>query len=324
MQSFSSNTRMEETAAETMEGDAVTISLETDTVKLVGKLGSASAARLGKLGVPLFGQGLSSAAVFFASLNVAGVGIAVGDYALAVGIVSLAVTLAFAALRHKAPEKLEQPVPRFGNVQNAFFAGLLCWWCACIPSSEIRRITYRRARSAHLPARAPPAVAPVLRRLPGTTVLTFRGPFTVASNGFFGAWFGLFFAFRLLQLGAPEGGILDKVRTASLSASVTAMLSVCSADVFLASLQHVGLAEGRWGVLCSAISLVVLTACAIFSSRKARRAGSIVLMLLWSAGVGVLTFRAPFLAASNGFFGAWGALLCALAFSFEMSRSPEV
>jgi len=253
-------------------------------VSVVAKIRSAGEAKLGIEGVPLLTLGIASAVVLFASTSTAGVGYLLGDYALAVGIISLMTALSIPLIRRYSPQCLQRqpPLEQCGSMLAVIYAFLVVWW------------------------------------IPGAGFLTFQGPFVLASNGFFAAWAALLAACRLVQLTAGDDGTIGKMRSASASASAAALIGVCSGMVLLASIPAVSSTEGGWGIVCSVISIVAVAMCSLVSpSQQVRRAVALFLLALWLAGVGVLTFRGPFVAAGNGFFGAWGALVYAIAFAFE-------
>jgi len=224
--------------------------------------------------------------VLFASTRYAGIGYTLGDYSLAAGVVSLAAVLSVVTLQRFSPPALQRqsPIKYCSSSLQLIYACLILWW------------------------------------LLGAGFLTFRGPFTVASNGFFASWVGLLASCRLFQLTASEGDAISTLSHASHSASAAAVLGICSIAVLLASLPSASSTEGTWGIVCSVVSVVTVVACWVaITTRKARRVASLFLLCLWLAGVGVLTFRGPFIAAGNGFFASWGALVCAIAFAFEES-----
>lgn len=48
---------------------------------------------------------------------------------------------------------------------------------------------------------------------------------------------------------------------------------------------------------------------------------SVFLLLWWIMGTGIITFKGPFVATSNGWFGAWGSLLATVKWSIGLKRS---
>ena len=52
-------------------------------------------------------------------------------------------------------------------------------------------------------------------------------------------------------------------------------------------------------------------------SAAIRRAAALLLLALWVVAAGVLTFRGPFVATGNGYFGTWLGFACALAFAWQ-------
>lgn len=101
---------------------------------------------------------------------------------------------------------------------------------------------------------------------------------------------------------------------------------VASAVVLAQSCMHrADLASGYyiWAVICSAISAFICLMSMmclgpyVLHARTADKVHanlgfiSLFLAMLWVAGVGVLTFTAPYLNTGNGYFGAWAALIMA-------------
>ena len=60
-----------------------------------------------------------------------------------------------------------------------------------------------------------------------------------------------------------------------------------------------------------------MQSCAEKCTRALRRASAVLLLVLWIVAAGVLTFRGPFVATGNGFFGSWLGFVCALAFAWQ-------
>jgi len=48
---------------------------------------------------------------------------------------------------------------------------------------------------------------------------------------------------------------------------------------------------------------------------------SVVLLIWWIFGTGIITFHAPFIMTSNGWFGAWGGLLATVKWSIGIKQS---
>lgn len=211
-----------------------------------------------------------------------------GNYAVAASVLSLVLCLALHALSKFKPALLEKRVmtaPKLGelNLLQVLALFLLLWWILA------------------------------------ATIVTFEGPFVVTSNGYLSAWAGLYFAAALAaQLLEP---VAQKMRSAAELTGrprLLAGIALCGGCVMLASIEHVDSepfkSESAWGVSVGVLTLVIAAAALFFAAKitpKAGKALSVLLLVMWVCGIGVLTFEGPFLATGNGFFGAWGGLFCA-------------
>jgi len=141
--------------------------------------------------------------------------------------------------------------------------------------------------------------------LVGASILTFEGPFTIASNGYFGCWAALVIATFWL-FGSTES--LQNIQFATVTASVILIIATCVGD-------HLSSGEGIFAIILASLTLALVL---FLMSGLVKLAGnvSMVLMLLlgaaWIAGAIVLTFFSPFTLAGNGYFATWAGLFCVL------------
>jgi len=161
----------------------------------------------------------------------------------------------------------------------------------------------------------------------GWFVATFDAPYWFTGNGFFGCWVALYYAFELAD---TAGGLGLQQRAESTTKSIPRALlgaTLGSAVVLVAityngcwGLQHDSWCS--WAFVCSCVSLVLCVflciVMAIGSGSKVEGALPHVAVFLfswWIIGTGIMTFQGPFLATTNGYFGAWlavasSAVLC--------------
>mmetsp|Transcript_16881 Transcript_16881/g.28054 ORF Transcript_16881/g.28054 Transcript_16881/m.28054 type:complete len:420 (+) Transcript_16881:35-1294(+) len=225
-------------------------------------------------------------------------------YAIAVGTVSLAFTiglLLFATLRPNVFQAVSVPLPRDKgtlNMSQIFSLFLLTWWSV------------------------------------GTGVLTFHAPYTETSNAYFSCWGALFCSVLLCAysytqvnsawkaLSEATDDMIGTKQEADSTMQVTAILMVCSATLFLASVDHLGSGYGGYAFACGLLSMIVITLAGFL--KKTNRMGppgqkgfAVLLLLLWIFAAGVLTFDRPFKSTGNGFFASWVGLISASSLTYK-------
>jgi len=180
----------------------------------------------------------------------------------------------------------------------------------------------------------------------GTGVATFEAPYAagmaggggVAGNGYFGCWAALI-ASVILMMNAfgqnevgdnAEADLSNAAKHLKVSKNLFA-LGIISLVVMIAAAincDKLGACEeyDGWAVACAAISFVTclvliimffLDACPDCLPEAAKWI-SLVLFVWWIAGVWCMTFKRPFEAPGNGYFGSWFAVAFAGLWCLEM------
>uniref|UniRef100_A0A7S4BHK4 Ammonium transporter AmtB-like domain-containing protein n=1 Tax=Chrysotila carterae TaxID=13221 RepID=A0A7S4BHK4_CHRCT len=159
------------------------------------------------------------------------------------------------------------------------------------------------------------AVCMSLWWLPGTGVLTYRDPFTFLGNGYFGAWAGLVGSLAWLASIVGTGGIENTQRGPMIG------LIVSSIALLIACVDHDEEKdpETSFGIALSVVTAVLAAGMLFLSPLKpiVLKACAALLVPLWIAGAGVLTFKDPFKAAGNGYFSSWAGLFFAFATALD-------
>jgi len=156
----------------------------------------------------------------------------------------------------------------------------------------------------------------------GWFIGTFNAPYRITGNGFFGCWVALISSFLLAD---SAGGLRLQQRAESGSACIPRSLlglALGSIVVFTA-VTYNGCWGGHgtwctWAFICSCVSMVMcIFLCIVIAVGSGDKVASaiqptaIFLLIWWTAGTGIMTFEHPFKATSNGYFGAWLALVSA-------------
>jgi len=181
---------------------------------------------------------------------------------------------------------------------------------------------------------------------PAALWLTFGPPFVTTSNGYFALWAGMICIFKLTLRPPPlepegeeelgrgpnaDGAFVvgDSTLMQKQRAYIWGQLS-CAAVLVLATAAK-STSVDLWGYSLS-VGIVALVASCTSACLQANSAGSRVLfspaklgpitlsrlvstflLLWWLVGTLLLTIVSPFAFTGNGYFAAWGGLLCALA-----------
>ena len=158
----------------------------------------------------------------------------------------------------------------------------------------------------------------------GAITLTFYGPFTVTSNGYFACWAALIFSVAMLvatlgriaaeQTDAAKAALREKRSLAGLLVASAVMIGACISRAYMLA---VGIAEVAYPLVC-AIATVVCVSVMLLAATKLPDLGKALLALtmlgMWIATLYVATFGlGPFAVTGNGFFAAWlGVIFAAL------------
>jgi hypothetical protein len=163
----------------------------------------------------------------------------------------------------------------------------------------------------------------------GTGFMTFKSPFVLTTNGYFGAWLTLGSALLLCQ--AHSDSLRALIGRVGEHGPGLAILALASATLFLKALIDIISASQYkvsgnliWALVGSGVSLLICMVVASFFTRvnDGFKWIALGLTILWGFLVGVLTFDAPYTITSNAYFACWVGL-CAAA--FMLSRAfPEV
>jgi len=200
-------------------------------------------------------------------------------YAISVASVSFGICLILQTMEFLKPGFLQKPVVGEHSSEKLCSVFLLLWWII------------------------------------GTGIITFKGPFTVTSNGWFGAWGGLISSCQWC-IG------LDFASYNSQSREIKYLLNLvfCSIVAILASISPLRVKSYNFegagvSIAAGAITLIV---CAyligMFNdiAKNVIKLTAVLLFVLWVITAGICTYMGPFLLTGNGFFAVWLSALCAL------------
>lgn len=221
-------------------------------------------------------------------------------YTVTAGAVGLVLALVALGLIYSAPETMSRqiiskPAPVLGEVTVATALGLFSfvWWSIA------------------------------------TGIITFQGPFVVASNGYFAAWIGWWSS--VVATGYDPRKAYDAAHRRGIYAELLFAATVLLLALIPTMPAHTGnpampiyatpTAQQIYGIILAPLTIVlciiVLVAGKDGSQIKDLSASPIVfgvLSALWVGAAIGLTFQAPFQLITNGYFACWfGAIVCVLA-----------
>ena len=133
----------------------------------------------------------------------------------------------------------------------------------------------------------------------GTGIITFKGPFLTASNGYFAAWIGLIStAHWALHIDTAQFTELDTGRKTLL------VFGTAAAVEMLACITYFRIYPGQsaWGFTAGLLTVFVCAALFKISddaSVQVLKVTAVLLFATWAIVAGICTFGAPFLAAGK-------------------------
>jgi len=171
--------------------------------------------------------------------------------------------------------------------------------------------TFVKGKQDFIPAGLPMQIFTAFMTLwwtAGAGVMTFDAPFRTPSNGYFGAWLSFFICalatYSLFPSLAEAKGHIAKAGNEQGAVLFAGLILLAQAakdcDDHADCKKEMG-----WGVACGCLAFVV-AAVLIFARQFLPEIGLKIAVvfqfLLWAAGWGVLTFRAPYTLVGNGYF----------------------
>mmetsp|Transcript_6422 Transcript_6422/g.17934 ORF Transcript_6422/g.17934 Transcript_6422/m.17934 type:complete len:340 (+) Transcript_6422:93-1112(+) len=150
----------------------------------------------------------------------------------------------------------------------------------------------------------------------GTAVMTFKGPYVEASNGYFAAWLGfigsLLWAAPLMPPHSDERKDPEK----SDKDKILAMIVLSSAVLIISLGDWGNFTQGNlvYGLLAAVLSVFLAAILGFVKNLNVAldRAISIVLALMWVFAAIFLAAVGPFEQAGNGMFSTWLGTLCSV------------
>jgi len=161
----------------------------------------------------------------------------------------------------------------------------------------------------------------------GAGIVTFRGPFILTGNGYFSSWVafgaaGYFLHENVTLVQSAVQSIMARTMAAGRETQalwVTLFASVI--ELTAASLLCQNFAcekQIAWAVVVGALSIFLCLLCLFLNAYLGVVKAYLALLLLgiWTFGAGVLTFDAPFLVTSNGYFSSWVAYFATVVWAY--------
>jgi len=152
----------------------------------------------------------------------------------------------------------------------------------------------------------------------GTGILTIHGPFLSTGNGYFSAWLG--FGFSLLGIGLS----LSRTKAAATSGRATlAVLAICSLVIVATASPHIAddakhRTQATTAVVVACTTLVRILV-DLFLAQHGASCGALLekvraaaTFLAWTLLASWTSFTGPFAETGNGFFAAWAGVLCSV------------
>jgi hypothetical protein len=139
----------------------------------------------------------------------------------------------------------------------------------------------------------------------GAFILTFSGPFTVTSNGYFASW--ALVIFSLMGVGLSGNSMKQSV----VGLGPLLGLGVSAIIVIVASAYEVDGFYGNESVYALVVACLTVIVVAVFFAPDKVVPGIkfyflLLFSILWIVLAFLVTFRGPFLVTGNGYFGSWG------------------
>jgi hypothetical protein len=140
----------------------------------------------------------------------------------------------------------------------------------------------------------------------GAFILTFSGPFTVTSNGYFASW-GLVI-FSLMGVGLSGNSMKQSV----VGLGPLLGLGVSAIIVIFASANEIDGFYSNESIYALVVACLTVIVVAIFFAPPEKVIPGtkfyflLLFSILWIVLAFLVTFRGPFLVTGNGYFGSWG------------------
>eukprot|EP00041_Stephanoeca_diplocostata_P012163 m.202660 g.202660 ORF g.202660 m.202660 type:complete len:353 (+) comp18839_c1_seq9:213-1271(+) len=167
----------------------------------------------------------------------------------------------------------------------------------------------------------------------GVGILTFDSPFASlgVANGYVGCWLGFAMSAKFCHEKVSQVNSWGTLFTEAASLKRYAVvLGVASTVVFFAGIsvgEKSNTYNGKtiWAIVCGAFSLCIAICLFVLHEPLSKHLKwiGIFLVALWIAGVAVITFFGPFIAAGNGYFGSIAALLISVVILHSRSTDAS-